>query len=596
MKKFIYPSIFIILFFILLYLFYPRTIENGIYVKTTNGKYEILNTEKSIHIRSTNDSLEKYQVINCTYNFFKTYNLEIQIPIKERIMVKKENCYELEHQGSVTLDTSSYFYKIDENNEISLCTSKDLIVGKENIETFYNKDGFLQTFLIYPMNYSKMRVAISDNSFKSIYHENLTIKCLEDTKLINYLENKELDLPKDSLLTVTYNNESLFIAADKETYQFDKRTYLIGTKFTINEITRGWPKFNADYNDTLELYPTPKGIILINELATEEYLKRVVPSEMPTTGGLESLKCQAVAARTYAISDMLNNRYAYLGFHVDDSTKSQVYNNTPLKDLTTQAVNETEGQVLLFNDKPIDAKYYSTSSGYGADFNNIWFRLDNIPTDIPYLTTNNFMESKILKPMSEEDWLNFYKNEELQSYDSLSPYFRWKINFSQSELVEILKKSLVYNFENSREYMKIFAKGKEKKDFPIELSELKDIIVLERSEGGNVIEMSFIFKEVTINIRKDNNIRRCFNNGADILSSTINIERRDSPPLELWSTLPSSFFSVEKEENNFILYGGGFGHGVGMSQYGAMYLSQNGYKYNHILSIYYKDTKLEKLY
>jgi SpoIID/LytB domain protein len=596
MKKSIYISIFTIIFFILLYLLYPRTVENGIYIKTVKGQYEILYNGKSIHIKNTTASLEKYQVINCTYNLFKTFNLQIQIPNKERIMVKEQNSYELEQTGTVALDTSSYFYKIDANNEISFCTSKDVIVGKDNIETYFNKNGFIQIFLIYPINYSKIRVAISNNSFNSIYHEKLSINCLEDTKLINYLENKALELAKNSLITITYNNESMIITTDKETYEFDKRTYLIGNKFTINEITRGWPKFNAYYNDTLELYPTPQGIILINELATEEYLKRVVPSEMPTTGGLESLKCQAVAARTYAISDMLNNRYAYLGFHVDDSTKSQVYNNTPLKDLTTQAVNETEGQVLLFNGKPIDAKYYSTSSGYGADFNNIWFRLDSSPTNVPYLTTNNFMESKILKPMAEEDWLDFYKNIELSSYDSLSPYFRWKITYSKNDLVKVLKKSLIYNYENSRDYMKIFINGKENENFPEELSELTDIIVLERSEAGNVIEISFIFKEATIDIRKDNNVRRCFNNGTDIISSTINIERRDYPALELWSTLPSSFFSVEKEENDFIVYGGGFGHGVGMSQYGAMYLSQNGYNYNHILSIYYKNTELKKLY
>ncbi|MGL4970883.1 MAG: SpoIID/LytB domain-containing protein, partial [Cetobacterium sp.] len=111
---------------------------------------------------------------------------------------------------------------------------------------------------------------------------------------------------------------------------------------------------------------------LINEIDIEDYLLQVVPSEMPKSFGLEALKVQAVAARTYAAKDILRNRYAKLGFHILDSTQSQVYNNLDENELATGAVKSTKGLILVHENKPIDAKYYSTSSGFNSNAHNVW--------------------------------------------------------------------------------------------------------------------------------------------------------------------------------------------------------------------------------
>ena len=80
---------------------------------------------------------------------------------------------------------------------------------------------------------------------------------------------------------------------------------------------------------------------MINELYLEDYLKKVVPSEMPASYEKEALKTQAVCARTYAYRQIQGNTYGAYGADVDDSTSFQVYNNTQTNERTDQAVDET---------------------------------------------------------------------------------------------------------------------------------------------------------------------------------------------------------------------------------------------------------------
>ena len=111
---------------------------------------------------------------------------------------------------------------------------------------------------------------------------------------------------------------------------------------------------------------------MISVVDMEDYLKQVVPSEMPRSFGVEALKVQAVAARTYAISDFLKGRYAALGFHVKDTTESQVYNNQVENEDANRAIEATRGEILVYQGVPIDAKYSSTSAGFTEAAHRIW--------------------------------------------------------------------------------------------------------------------------------------------------------------------------------------------------------------------------------
>ena len=128
------------------------------------------------------------------------------------------------------------------------------------------------------------------------------------------------------------------------------------------------------------------GLLLINELDVEDYLTRVVPSEMPSNYELEALKAQAVCARTYAYRQIKANAYSRYGAHVDDSTNYQVYNNTESSERTNLAVKETDGKIVYYNDTPAETYYFSTSCGYSTD-GTIWGASKD---EVPYLKGDRF--------------------------------------------------------------------------------------------------------------------------------------------------------------------------------------------------------------
>lgn len=130
-----------------------------------------------------------------------------------------------------------------------------------------------------------------------------------------------------------------------------------------------------NYRGSMEIKPSrtsSRGIRVINEIYMEDYLKQVVPSEMPQSFGVEALKAQAVAARTYALSDYLKFRYKNEGFHVKDTTESQVYNNQVENADANKAIESTKGNVMMYEGKPVDAKYFSTSGGFMEAANYVW--------------------------------------------------------------------------------------------------------------------------------------------------------------------------------------------------------------------------------
>lgn len=188
-----------------------------------------------------------------------------------------------------------------------------------------------------------IRVLISDSDFQSYYH---------------------------SSVTVAYNGREIRYEADE--LQKKKTTIRIPAQkdgICIQSLKRqnGAPV----YQGSMELIPDEQGILLVNELYLEEYLKGVVPSEMPSSYSLEALKAQAVCARTYAWKQIQEGRLTEYDADVDDSVSFQVYGNVLPQDSTTQAVEETTGQIICQNGEAIDAYYFSTSAGVTST-DEIW--------------------------------------------------------------------------------------------------------------------------------------------------------------------------------------------------------------------------------
>jgi len=132
------------------------------------------------------------------------------------------------------------------------------------------------------------------------------------------------------------------------------------------------------YRGGLTLRANNGKMMVINSVPLEDYLYGVVPQEVIPSWPAAALEAQAVAARTYALHTMEENKGKL--YDVSTSTDHQVYNGVSGEtQATTNAVNKTKGMVMLYNQRPINALFHSDGGGYTEDSVNVW------GSDVPYL-------------------------------------------------------------------------------------------------------------------------------------------------------------------------------------------------------------------
>ncbi|WP_047984449.1 SpoIID/LytB domain-containing protein [Ornithinibacillus californiensis] len=306
----------------------------------------------------------------------------------------------------------------------------------------------------------------------------------------------------------------------------------------------------------------------INELPLEEYLYGVVPRELPPVpyGELEAQKSQAVAARTYAISG-LGKRSAD-GYDLLPTTSDQVYGGYDVEHpISTQAVQETEGVVATYNGKLINAVYHSTTGGYTANNEDVWASdpvpyLRGVPDSQRGKAIENVPTLEVFKSHANPKSLRAQRNGDFEA--DWSKYHRWYFQWTNEEISEVLS-----------DY------------FSTDVGEVYEINVLERSNSGRVLEIEFVTENGTFYEFKDRirwSLKYINANGGQ-------------------SVLLSTLFYVEPVIDNstktltgFEVYGGGWGHGVGLSQTGAMGMAVKGHTYDEILKHYYQGIELEERY
>lgn len=255
----------------------------------------------------------------------------------------------------------------------------------------------------------------------------------------------------------------------------------------------------------------------IDVLPLEEYVVGVVAGEIPVTFHNEALKAQAVAARTYVLKKMENNKGE---FDVIDTTANQVYiDNATLKEKwginyikninkIRNAVQETKGEYMTYNGEIITAFFFSTSVGKTENSEDIF------SSALPYLRS-------VASPWDE----------------NISPVFNEKNKFNLVDFYKYL--NLSYNSKLSYKILSTTSTGR-----------IKTISINNTIFSGQTVAQA-------LNLR-------------------------------------SSFFTIEQDNNDVYITTKGYGHGVGMSQYGAYGMAMQGYKYNEILKYYYKDIEIVK--
>ena len=564
----------------------------------------------------------------------KTYNIKVNknnIPdaiaydvIKKGIMVKNiYPCTEIKgtlisfdnkkvelKEGTFLLNSEINYY----NNKLDKTGTKNLLPGSTKCKFIKNHNEKIGAIITENPDIEKLRVGISTSDFSSLKHLVLNFTSKKGIN-INILD-KTINLKRGLELKTVYKDGSIELySIDKDNVEtlLDKtsaRVYVASadpsSPISCPSLARS-TSFTPSYYGVMEISINDDSMKLINEVDIEDYLRYVVPSEMPSSGGVEAYKVQAIAARTYAISDMLSGRFRQQGFHVDDSTLSQVYNGQPSNSLSDKAIADTKGLIMTYNNNIIDAKYYSTSCGVGAPFNEVWFnnKSELLKNKEPYLTFNDYTESNISSLSDNEKASQFLKDWTIKSYDSFSQFYRWKIvNISGKDFNSIVKnniyslyvkhpKNFKYNFFLNF-YKPAVIRKKSGNTKEADLDDVTDFTITKRGKAGNVMEAVIKFGDKNYKVIGENIIRNLITPS----DSSFELIPIYGSKFKCPRALPSGFFVIEKEMSskgikNINIYGGGFGHGVGMSQYGAIGLARQGKNYDEILKTYYKGIEIK---
>ena len=322
----------------------------------------------------------------------------------------------------------------------------------------------------------------------------------------------------------------------------------------------------AKYAGKIELIPGKNNSLkAINIIDIEDYIRGVVPNEMPISFGLEALKAQAITARGYAYRD---KTLKTPGYDVCDTTSSQVYNGyNSYKPLSDEAVEKTMGQFALYDGDIILSLYSSTAGGHTESYENVFSRNGletKFPADpIPYLKGMPDFEYNM--DLSDEANARAFYTTKPTSFEEASGKFRWEYSWTISELENILTKNLI-KFSNS-EFVQ--PKLKNKNDF----GKIQNIDIPKRGVSGKAMYVRITTDKGVFLIAREIMIRRIFEYNNRWLPSA--------------NFVISRLFDGEKLVG-FKVSGGGFGHGVGMSQYGASGMAKKGHSYDEILKHYYQ--------
>ncbi|MEY8509350.1 SpoIID/LytB domain-containing protein [Lachnospiraceae bacterium 42-17] len=378
---------------------------------------------------------------------------------------------------------------------------------------------------------------------------NPNIRVLLMTDGYQYLTHPSVSVSSDSGLILTYGEETEECAGEgalslmPDDARFQKGNIRIQAKegrITVGSLNRGYG--TPSYEGVLELRTTAEGIVIINELPVESYLCGVVPSEMPCTYELEALKAQAVCARSYVYRHMQSYAYPEYEAHVNDSTTYQVYGDSAPADTTAQAVKETEGQVVKYNGSIVTTYYYSTSCGRTTGV-QAWGTAPG--------GENAYLESVEVKG-------------EAGDYEKNLPWYRWEA------YVPIQTLSNLVGLNTG-----------------IDVGTLESIDITETGPGGVALKIEARGDKGTVSVETENKIRRALGGQG------YTIKKQDGTEVQSSALLPSAFFTIEKSGDIFAIKGGGFGHGIGMSQNGANEMAKNGKDYKEILTLFFQGVTVE---
>lgn len=422
----------------------------------------------------------------------------------------------------------------------------------------------------------QIRVLLKTTNFSSMTHNKVTVTSKDKFTIDN--GKKIRTYPAKKAVTITASSK-LFKKASAITIQAEGNGMI-----KINSIRRS--QGNPSYRGSIILRKSGSNLSVVNKVALEEYLYSVVSSEISSSSPMETLKAQAITARSYAYSHLHNGNYKKYKADFDDSTHFQVYNNLAEAPSTRKAVNETEHKVLKDGNRIISTFYFSTSFGQTTLPSEIW---GSVSADKYYKNILQQQQGNQKNLSTESAFQNFIHSN-TTTFDSKSDWYRWHLTISTKDFQAYINKKLASWYASSPSSVKITQKGKKKKDKnKFSVGKLKNVAIIERKKSGIAYALQITGSKKTVRIYGSDRLR------SILLPESRAIIKKNGTTASGMYSLPSSFFYVKKEKNKYTIYGGGYGHGVGMSQNGARQMGQQGYSYSQILHHYFKNVQIKNV-
>lgn len=520
-----------------------------------------------------------------------------------RLLSADEEGILVEGYGKLPLDPDYQGYRIYDSLE--MCTIDDLAYGYDFTDLVLEDGRICGILMVKEEAMESIRVLVKASDYAGLYHDSVVWRVDTDFTL----EYGEYEDP----VTEQHSAGEELVVDMESPYLLSERMVVtpnaLTGKVTLASVNRsqGIPA----YRGHMEIYKTENGLVVINELPLEEYLYSVVPSEMPASYPSEALKAQAVCARTYAYGHMQRAGYPEFGAHVDDSTSYQVYNNILEQESTTTAVKESYGKLLFTGEGNLAGTYYySTSCGVGTDA-NVW-KTAEAPT-LTYLKPRGInvavMDTvqgkadegtvreteELAECLREEDaFREFITGKNAGDYEVSEAWYRWNYQVKKLD-AEHLSEVLAKRYQVNEKLVLTLEDG-EYVSRPVKaFDEVYDIYVAKRGPGGVCDELILETDAGCYKIISEHNIRSVLDDGES------KVMRQDGKQVAAPVLLPSGFFVIDtvkekKKVTGYTLTGGGFGHGVGMSQNGAKNMAKQGISAEQILSFFYEGCTLQNIY
>lgn len=314
-------------------------------------------------------------------------------------------------------------------------------------------------------------------------------------------------------------------------------------------------KETLSYRGVLSLFSPGNGLTAVNRLPMELYLESTVGSEMRSDLPPAFSQAQAICARSTVLATA-NRHHRADGFDICNDDHCQCYQGTLREaNAVIEPVRATAGQVLLHENRVVDARYAKSCGGLSEKYEAVWG--GEGPAYFSVRPCGEFQTGGL----HDEERASAFLRESPPAFCNPAhypypdpwdkdPLFRWTYSYSAERLGGMVEEKT----------------GKA-------VGTIKELCAVQRGQSGRILILDVVGRECTLRVYGELNIRKAL-----------------SP-----AHLPSSYFVTEQGRDTITIVGGGWGHGVGLCQLGACAMAQSGMENPQILRHYYPHSALERL-